>query len=146
MRKLLLKLLFLILLLPLHSVSAENTTITMNLVSKDGVGEAVGQVVVTESEHGLVFTPNLTGVTPGLHGFHVHQNPSCEPKEKNGKVVPALSAGGHYDPTDAKKHDFPGVMVTWEICLLCMQMLKVMPLILCLLRVLKSSQKFKGVL
>jgi len=107
MRKLLLKLLFLILLLPLHSVSAENTTITMNLVSKDGVGEAVGQVVVTESEHGLVFTPNLTGVTPGLHGFHVHQNPSCEPKEKNGKVVPALSAGGHYDPTDAKKHDFP---------------------------------------
>lgn len=78
--------------------------ITMNLVDANGVGAAIGGVVVSESAHGLVFTPALTGLAPGLHGFHVHENPSCAAKEKDGKMVPALAAGGHYDPAGAKKH------------------------------------------
>ena len=43
----------------------------------------------------------------GLHGFHVHQNPSCAPKDKDGKPVAALAAGGHLDLTGANKHGEP---------------------------------------
>ena len=55
----------------------------------------------------LVFSPSLKGLTPGLHGFHLHQNPSCAAQEKDGKPVPALAAGGHYDPQNTKQHGSP---------------------------------------
>lgn len=67
----------------------------------------VGTVTITESPYGLVFTPNLKGLSHGLHGFHIHEKPSCEPKEKDGKLVAGLGAGGHWDPKEAKKHGFP---------------------------------------
>ncbi|WP_301099521.1 superoxide dismutase [Cu-Zn] SodC [Otariodibacter sp.] len=67
----------------------------------------IGVVTVTESPYGLVFTPNLTGLTEGVHGFHIHQNASCEPKEKDGKMVLGLGAGGHWDPNGTNKHGFP---------------------------------------
>lgn len=80
---------------------------TMNLVDAKGVGTAVGKVVVSESKYGLVFTPALSGLVPGLHGFHVHQNADCSPKEQDGKMVPALAAGGHYDPDKVGRHGSP---------------------------------------
>jgi Cu-Zn family superoxide dismutase len=86
---------------------AQQLSVTMNLLSEDGVGKAIGTVIVTESNYGAVFTPNLEGLTPGLHGFHVHQNPSCGPGEKDGKMVPGLAAGGHYDPLSAGMHGAP---------------------------------------
>lgn len=84
-----------------------DTTVQMSMVDAKGVGTSAGQVTISESKYGVVFTPSLTGLAPGLHGFHVHQNPSCEPKEKDGKMVPALAAGGHFDPNDTKRHDMP---------------------------------------
>lgn len=67
----------------------------------------VGTVIVTESAYGLVFTPNLNSLEAGLHGFHIHENPSCEPKEKDGKQVAGLAAGGHWNPHNAEGHGFP---------------------------------------
>ena len=84
-----------------------NTTVQMSLVDAKGVSTGVGQVSITESRYGLVFSPSLKGLSPGLHGFHLHQSPSCDPKEKDGKMVPALAAGGHYDPSDSRRHDTP---------------------------------------
>lgn len=81
--------------------------ITLHQVDSTGVGESIGVVTVTESEYGLVFTPALRGLAPGLHGFHVHQNPSCEPAEQDGNRVPALAAGGHYDPEGTGRHGTP---------------------------------------
>jgi len=82
-------------------------TVPMNMVDEKGTGAAIGQVVISESSYGLVFTPHLSGMTSGLHGFHVHENPSCAPLEKDGKMVPALAAGGHYDPAGTKRHGLP---------------------------------------
>ncbi|WP_308366765.1 MULTISPECIES: superoxide dismutase [Cu-Zn] SodC [unclassified Microbulbifer] len=82
-------------------------TIEMRAVNKDGVGKPIGQVVASETKYGVVFTPSLTGLTPGLHGFHLHEFPSCEPKEKDGKMTAALAAGGHYDPAKTKRHGPP---------------------------------------
>lgn len=87
--------------------AAADSVVPMNLVSADGIGATAGQVTISETSHGLVFTPALSGLTPGLHGFHVHQNPDCQPKEKDGKLVPALAAGGHYDPEKTNRHGAP---------------------------------------
>lgn len=83
------------------------TTVQLNQVDENGVGVAVGQVTLSDTPYGLVLMPALKGLTPGLHGFHVHANPSCNPAEQNGKAVAALAAGGHYDPADSKRHDTP---------------------------------------
>ncbi len=84
-----------------------DTTVTLHLATPEGDGAAVGTVQVTASPHGLVFTPALTGLAPGLHGFHLHQHASCAPAEKDGKPVPALAAGGHYDPAGSGRHGTP---------------------------------------
>ena len=81
--------------------------VPMNLVDENGSGAAIGTVTITETAYGLVFTPQLTRLQPGLHGFHVHEKPSCAPGEKEGKKVPALAAGGHYDPQATGKHGLP---------------------------------------
>jgi len=84
-----------------------DTVVQMQLVDAKGIGASVGQVTISESKYGLVFTPELHGLTPGLHGFHLHQNPSCDPKEKEGKMVAALAAGGHFDPEKTNRHGLP---------------------------------------
>ncbi|GAA5523784.1 superoxide dismutase [Cu-Zn] 1 [Microbulbifer aestuariivivens] len=95
--------------LSLAAFAQAEVVVEMHSVGKDGVGKSLGKVVATESKYGVVFTPMLEGLpAPGtLHGFHVHQNPSCEPAEKDGKMVPALAAGGHYDPEQTNRHSFP---------------------------------------
>lgn len=65
----------------------------------------IGDIVVTESPYGLVFTPYLKGkISDGLHGFHIHVNPDCGPDEKG---VLGMKAGGHWDPAKTGKHSFP---------------------------------------
>jgi Cu-Zn family superoxide dismutase len=84
-----------------------DTTVTLHAVSAEGVGKALGDVTISSTEYGLVFTPDLKGLPPGLHGFHLHQNPSCDPAESDGKMTPAQAAGGHYDPHSTGKHGTP---------------------------------------
>jgi superoxide dismutase, Cu-Zn family len=84
-----------------------DVAVPMNNVTDKGVGASVGQVTISESKYGLVFTPELKQLAPGVHGFHLHQNPSCEPGVKDGKSAPAIAAGDHYDPAASKKHGTP---------------------------------------
>jgi len=81
--------------------------VPMNLVDENGIGAPIGNVTISETQYGLVFTPDLAGLPPGLHGFHVHEKPSCAPGEKDGKKAAALAAGPHYDPKGAGKHSLP---------------------------------------
>lgn len=101
------KLLFSVFSLSLCALAQADVTIQLNAVDDKGVGQPVGQVVVSETLYGLVFSPALSGLAPGLHGFHVHENPACDAREMNGKMVPALAAGGHYDPAASKRHGLP---------------------------------------
>lgn len=86
---------------------AAPTTVFINLVDAKGKTEAIGTVQLEDSPYGLVLTPNLTGLSPGLHGFHIHENPNCTSTEKDGTLVPALAAGGHLDPAGTKHHGTP---------------------------------------
>jgi Cu-Zn family superoxide dismutase len=91
---------------PILAVGAEMTA-TMNAVDAKGIGPSVGAVRIVESKYGLVFYPDLTALQPGLHGFHVHENASCAPLERDGVPVAALGAGGHLDPMGTKRHGEP---------------------------------------
>ena len=87
--------------------AAAELTVPMNAVDATGVTQSMGTVKIVETAYGLVFQPNLTGLTPGLRGFHVHENPSCAPALQGGNPVPALAAGGHLDPQGTKRHGEP---------------------------------------
>ena len=100
------KLVAILLSLSAASVYAD-IVVPMNLVDEKGVGVSVGQVTISESKYGLVFTPSLQGLSPGIHGFHLHQNASCEPKARDGKMMAAGAAGGHYDPAATSLHGTP---------------------------------------
>ncbi len=88
-------------------VFAAEVAVSMNLVTEQGIGKDIGMVTISEGPAGLVFTPQLTGLAPGVHGFHVHQNADCAAGMKDGKMVPGLAAGGHYDPANVAKHEGP---------------------------------------
>nr|WP_295082561.1 superoxide dismutase [Cu-Zn] SodC [uncultured Roseateles sp.] len=82
-------------------------SITVSQVNPAGVLKSLGTVAVTQTAYGLVFAPDLQGLPPGVHGFHIHENGSCESAMKDGQPVAGLAAGGHYDPLGSKKHGSP---------------------------------------
>lgn len=89
------------------SLSADNVLIDMQDLSS---GESVGSISLEQNEYGVIFMPELHGLPKelhGLHGFHIHENPSCGSAEKNGKTVLGGAAGGHYDPMKTGQHGFP---------------------------------------
>jgi Cu-Zn family superoxide dismutase len=73
---------------------------------------ASGVVTFVETKEGLQVTAQLQGLTPGKHGFHIHEHGNCSCPDAN-------CAGDHYNPThephggptDHKRHvgDFGNV-------------------------------------
>ncbi|MCA1175132.1 MULTISPECIES: superoxide dismutase family protein [unclassified Pantoea] len=101
---------------------AASEEVTLHEVTAQGTGAAIGKVTISETPYGLQFAPALTGLKPGVHGFHVHAKGSCEPGQSDGKTVAAGAAGGHLDPQNTGKHlgpyadghlgDLPALYVT----------------------------------
>jgi Cu-Zn family superoxide dismutase len=58
-----------------------------------------GQVTFLQETEGVRVTANLTGLTPGKHGFHIHEKGDCSAADFS-------SAGGHFNPT-SQKHGAP---------------------------------------
>ncbi len=86
----------------------EGHEVEMNWVSVDGIEESIGTITLEDTDHGLLLTPELREMPPGVYGFHVHENPSCEPGEnEQGEMTAAGEAGGHYDPEEADSHQGP---------------------------------------
>ena len=56
----------------------------------------LGTVSAEDTAYGLLLTPTLSHVSPGAHGFHLHEVANCQ----NG----AQAAGGHWDPQKTDKH------------------------------------------
>src|SRR5215210_6292346 len=58
-------------------------------------GDAVGLATFTESGDGVTVHLLVEGLSPGEHGWHLHEFGVCDP---NGDE-PFSSAGGHWNPT-----------------------------------------------
>lgn len=91
------------------NLSADFDAVEMYLVDETGPGQYIGTVSVRQTEYGVVFEPQLQDLEPGLHGFHVHESPSCESNTKDAewRQVPAGAAGDHYDPRGVDTHQGP---------------------------------------
>ena len=74
-------------------------------VNTEGTGENIGLVVFQDTPTGLFMTVDLKNLPQGEHGFHIHENPDCDAlADAQGKIQPALKAGGHYDPNKTGRH------------------------------------------
>ena len=93
------------------SAQAGSLKVELYKTGLEGRGEKLGEVTVSESPYGLVFTPALANLPPGMHGFHIHTNPQCGPgpDAATGETIPGGAAGGHYDPHKTGRHGMP-----WE--------------------------------
>jgi len=76
--------------------------------------EVSGTVTFIQSGEGVVVVAKIAGVSPGLHGFHLHEKGDCSAPD-------FTSTGGHFNPTgdphggpdDAIRHagDFGNILV-----------------------------------
>jgi|TARA_B100002049_G_scaffold207311_1_gene168252 Cu-Zn family superoxide dismutase len=98
----------LVALLLCTSAAANETQATLHRLSVDGEAEAVGTVLFSDTEHGLLITPALHGLEPaGAHGTHIHTKPACGARSKHGRMMVGAAAGAHYDPADTGQHAGP---------------------------------------
>jgi Cu-Zn family superoxide dismutase len=58
---------------------------------RDREGRSVGVANLTGTERGVRIEVQAAGLTPGRHGFHIHETGRCEPPDFG-------SAGGHFNP------------------------------------------------
>jgi superoxide dismutase, Cu-Zn family len=86
---------------------AADAKIEMMQITADGAGSSVGTITAADSDKGLNLSVDLKGLKPGPHGFHLHEKPSCDAAEKDGKMTAGLAAGGHFDPAGTKHHMGP---------------------------------------
>ncbi|WP_339095669.1 superoxide dismutase family protein [Deinococcus sp. VB142] len=81
---------------------------TVRAELKDAGGKVVGQATFRPEVIGTRASIEVSGLTPGQHALHIHENPKCEPgPDATGKVIPFGAAGGHFDPGASKNHDHP---------------------------------------
>ena len=80
-------------------LACASVIIPMYLVDANGQGKSIGTIKAEDSFCGVLLTPNLHDLPPGLHGFHVHVKPDCGDK--------GMAAGGHLDPGGTNEHNGP---------------------------------------
>lgn len=83
----------------LESLVTPAPTATATLLPTKG-HDVRGSVKLVQRKGELVVTGKLTGLTPGPHGFHVHERGDCSAPD-------GASAGPHFDPAGSKSHGGP---------------------------------------
>lgn len=64
---------------------------TARAAMRDAQGRSIGEVTLTQTPNGVLLIGQLSGLTEGTHGFHVHTIGKCDPTFD--------AAGGHFNPT-----------------------------------------------
>lgn len=64
-----------------------------------GKGRKIGVVRADDTIYGLLLTPKLHSLPPGIHGFHIHEMAMCSDD--------GMMAGGHLDPDKTDSHKGP---------------------------------------
>lgn len=75
---------------------------TLDVPLIDAAGDAVGLATFSENADGVTVRLLIEGLSPGEHGWHLHEFGVCDP----GGAEPFSSAGEHWNPT-AQPHGGP---------------------------------------
>lgn len=76
----------------------DDVTKAVAVLAPTAGSKVMGTVTFTKTADGVKVVADITGLTPGKHGFHIHEFGDCsDPKGE--------SAGGHFNP---KKHQHGG--------------------------------------
>jgi Cu-Zn family superoxide dismutase len=93
---------------PAWAATPKPVKVTLNQITADGVGAATGTVTAKQTKDGVDLAIDVKGLSPGEHGFHLHEKASCDPADKDGKKTAGQAAGAHWDPDATKAHKGPG--------------------------------------
>lgn len=85
--------------------SAAGTTVKLQSAG----GDPAGSVTFRPSEGAIEVQAKVSGLSPGFHGFHIHETGSCEPDAAEG---PFETAGGHYARGEQRHGEHAGDMPT----------------------------------
>ncbi len=77
------------------SAQAESVTKAVAVLSPTKGSSVAGEVTFTKVDGGVKIVADVTGLTPGQHGFHIHEFGDCSAPD-------AASAGGHFNPNHMK--------------------------------------------
>ncbi len=55
-------------------------------------GDNMGTVTLTQGPNGVLISAEVIGLSPGAHGFHIHEMAACTPD--------FAAAGGHFNPNN----------------------------------------------
>ena len=73
------------------SAQAESATKAIAVLSPTKGNSVSGTVMFTKVDGGVKIVADVAGLTPGQHGFHIHEFGDCSTPD-------ATSAGGHFNP------------------------------------------------
>ena len=83
-----------------HGMSQKATiTKAICIVYPTQGNNTAGTVTFTLTDKGVKVVADIHGLTPGKHGFHIHEYGDCS-------SIDGASAGGHYNP-EGKEHGAP---------------------------------------
>jgi superoxide dismutase, Cu-Zn family len=74
------------------STSAQEPTKAIAVLHPASGSQVMGTVTFTKIGDAVQVVADVTGLTPGKHGFHIHEFGDCSASD-------ASSAGGHFNPT-----------------------------------------------
>ena len=81
----------------IQTASAANVTAQAKLAPTAN-SKTSGLVTFEQTADGVHVKAKVEGLTPGLHGFHIHEKGDCSAPDGS-------SAGGHFNPTSAPHGD-----------------------------------------
>ena len=74
------------------NLSAQEPTKAIAVLHSASGSNVTGTVTFTKSGEAVEIVADVSGLTPGKHGFHIHEFGDCSAPD-------ATSAGGHFNPT-----------------------------------------------
>lgn len=99
---------------PGHGGRAAHHRLPLTVAVRDTKGDRVGVVWLLQLRDGVLVRARFHSLTPGFHGFHVHETGLCAVGDPS---KPFTSAGGHYAGRAGAVHDehagdLPPLLVT----------------------------------